>query len=222
MNEILASTDRIAYDHYNTHFNNATYAAVQTAVVRDVFGEDTASHPSRLWDALGEEPVHTILNAVTDAVLGISGVRHHANALRSLMILTLQHKLSDGTIQRIAAHLRHFEHPGTTHADDFVSIVAALKQTQTIMQILNQIISHASEIHSWQGRCAYHLLIAAQALTLSASVLLKEDDTAYFHEKLARGIAHITDALNEGKNHSENPTQFSLEGTELSKYNASS
>ena len=63
-----------AFDHYHARYDNTSYARVQAAVVRDVFGEEVALNPVKHWAALAQEPAHTILNTVIDACLEISGV----------------------------------------------------------------------------------------------------------------------------------------------------
>lgn len=185
------------YDHYHRHYDNTSYAHVQTAFVRDVFGDATADSPTALWNALGQEPVHTLLNVVTDAALHVSGVSGHDGALTSLVRLILQHNLSDSTIQAMADHLRKFEHPGDVAVDDMLNTLTTIRVARTAVTALNEATRSAADIHSKEGRATYHLLIAAYALTLSATVLLKEGDNGYMGEKWSIGIAHLDCAKHE-------------------------
>ena len=179
-----------AYDHYHARYDNLSYARVQTAVIRAVFGEKIAQNSVKHWAALAQEPAHTILNTAIDAALEISGVEYCSGALRRLTIQALQHDLSDDTIRAITDHLRLFERPGDTQADDFVATIAAIRHANAAEPSLFEAIRSASELHSRQGRCAYHLLTAAHALTQTVMILLKEGETGYMREKLERSAKH--------------------------------
>ena len=177
------------YDHYNTHYDNNVYHNVQMAVLQDIHGELPCSIAQEdAW--LATEPTHSILNRVIDSCLEISGVEYPRSALRSLMLLALQHSLSDETIRAIADHLRLFEQPGDNHAHDFVAMITVIRHATNAEPLLHEAIRSASEIHSKEGRCAYHLLVAAHALTQSAMIRLKEGQGGYLDEKMARGIEH--------------------------------
>lgn len=181
------------YDHYNTHYDNNVYHSVQMAVLQGLHGELLCSIAQEdAW--LATEPTHTIMNKVIDAALEISGVEYPRSALRSLMLLALQHSLSDETIRTIADHLHLFEQSGDTHAHDFVATITVIRHTNRTEPLLHEAIRSASEIHSKEGRCAYHLLTAAHALTESAMILLKEGDSGYMREKLMRGQEYLDGA----------------------------
>ena len=128
---------------------------------------------------------------VIDVALEISGVEHYNGSIRQLILLALQHNLSNVSIQAIADHLRLFEYLGDTHTDDFIVTIAAIRHANSAEPILSEAIRSASEIHSSQGRCAYHLLTAAHALTQTAIISLKEGEGGYLDEKLARGMKHL-------------------------------
>ena len=184
------------YTHYNTRYNNTGYHKVQIAVLQDIHG-GLPGTPDEQDAWLASEPTNTILNAVTDAALEISGVEYPQSALRSLVLLLLQHKLSDETIYTIADHLRVFEDPADTRADDFVATIAAISQANNAEPSLFEAIRSASEIHSSPGRCAYHLLTAAHTLTETAMILLKEGETGYMSEKWTRSRKHLELAQSE-------------------------
>jgi hypothetical protein len=73
--------------------------------------------------------------------------------------------------------------------------------------------AYANGVHSWQGRVAYHLLVACNFLALAAIQLLAHGDASYIREKLKHGVERITSALYEGVRHSEQPAMFDLTST---------
>ena len=182
------------HEHYNTCYDNDVYHNVQLAILQDIHGDypDTAED-----QLLASEPTNTILNVVIDTALETSGVKHPQSAMRSLILLVIQHNLSDETIRTIADHLRLFEYPYDTHADDFIVTIAAINHANDAEPALSEAIRSASEIHSKQGHGAYHLLTAAHALTQAATILLKEGQGGYLDERIARGIKHLEIAQKE-------------------------
>jgi hypothetical protein len=182
------------HEHYNNRYDNDMYHKVQIAVLQDIHGDYPDTSEDKL---LASEPTNTIMNVVIDTALEISGVKHPKSAMRSLIILTLQHSLSDDTIRTIADHLRLFEKLGDNHVDDFIVTIAAIRHVNSAEPVLSEAIRSASEIHSCRGHGAYHLLTAAHALTQSAIILLKEGQGGYLDEKLARGMKHLEIAQKE-------------------------
>jgi hypothetical protein len=182
------------HEHYNACYDNDVYHKVQLAVLKDICGD----YPDISEDELlANEPTNTIMNVVINTALEISGVKHPQSAMRSLILLVIQHNLSDETIRTIADHLRLFEYPYDTHADDFIVTIAAINHANDAEPALSEAIRSASEIHSKQGHGAYHLLTAAHALTQAATILLKEGQGGYLDERIARGIKHLEIAQKE-------------------------
>jgi hypothetical protein len=176
------------HEHYNTKYDNDVYHKVQIAVLQDIHGDYSRVSEDEL---LASEPTNTILNTVIDTALAISGVEHYNGAMRQLILLTLQHNLSDDTICAIADHRRLFERLGDTRTNDFIVTIAAIRHANNAEPILSEAIRSASEIHSRQGHGVYHLLTAAHALTQSAMILLKEGETDYMREKLVHGQKYL-------------------------------
>ena len=182
------------HEHYNKRYNNDVYHRVQIAVLQDICGDSANMSEDEL---LASKPVNAILNTVIDTALEISDAEHPRSVVRSLILLVLQHDLSDETIRAIADHLRLFEHPYDTHTDDFIVTITAIRHANSAEPVLSEAIRSASEIHSKQGHCTYHLLTAAHALTQTATILLKEGQGGYLDEKLARGMKHLEIAQTE-------------------------
>lgn len=184
------------HEHYTRCYDNTLYHNVQMAVLQDIHGELPCT-PAREEAMLANQPTTAILNAVIDAALEISGLEHARSALRSLMLLALQHNLSDETIRTIADHLCRFERPGDNHTDDLVTTIAAIRHANSAEPVLHEAIRSTSDIHSKQGRCAYHLLTAAHGLTETAMILLKEGETSYMQEKWHKSQRHLDIAVCE-------------------------
>jgi hypothetical protein len=182
------------HEHYNKRYDNTLYHQVQIAVLQDICGDSANMSEDEL---LASEPTNTIMNVVINAALEISDVEYYNGAICQLILLALRHNLSDNTINTIADHLRLFEHPYDTHTDDFIVTITAIRHANSAEPVLSEAIRSASEIHSKQGHCAYHLLTAAHALTQTVTILLKEGQGGYLDEKLARGMKHLGIAQKE-------------------------
>jgi hypothetical protein len=176
------------HEHYNACYDNDVYHKVQIAVLQDIHGDYSSVSEDKL---LASEPANTILNVVIDTALEISVVEYPRSAMRSLIVLVLQHNLSDETIQAIADHLRLFERLGDNHTNDFIVTIAAIRHANDAEPALSEAIRSASEIHSKQGHGAYHLLTAAHALIQATTILLKEGQGGYLDEKLALSVKHM-------------------------------
>ena len=182
------------HEHYNICYDNDVYHKVKIAVLQNIYGESSGVSEDEL---LASKPVNTILNTIIDTALEISGMKHPQSAIRQLILLVLQHNLSDETIQAIADHLRLFEKLGDNHTNDFIVTIAAIRHANSAEPVLSEAIRSASEIHSRQGHGAYHLLTAAHTLTQAATILLKEGQGGYLDEKLTRGMKHLEIAQKE-------------------------
>lgn len=194
---MTSAQDRQAYDLYHARYGNTTYVAIQKPLVADVFGEKVAEDAQAFWNSLKQEPVHSILNAVTDAALDICGLMDYQGALHRLSLRIIQHRLSDESIQVIAEHLRNFEDESDTKIDDFVASLSTIQQTIKALDVLQDGIACASMIHNKEGRTAFYLLSAMQAYLSSAVILLKEGDSGYCREKLGKGDAYLVCAKQE-------------------------
>lgn len=81
-----------ALKHYNSHYKNASYQAVQVTLVRDLTNAYQASEPKLLEIALRTEPIRGILNLLTDihAAAQLASVLHSVagNAAHELLCAT--------------------------------------------------------------------------------------------------------------------------------------
>lgn len=183
-------TDRQAYDHYHRHYQNTTYRQIQRCVLQDMIGTDHVDY----WAVLKGEPILSLHNAVTDAALGICGVSGYQDGIHCLTLKVIEHKLSETTLQAIAAHLRLFERTDDTSVEDFVATVTTLQHIQLAQETLQEGIAAASLIHSPAGQAAYDLLNATTLFLRSAHILLMEGDTGYCREKFAVGADYLKHA----------------------------
>jgi hypothetical protein len=123
-------------------------------------------------------------------------------------------KLSDKTTDTVHRYLLTFQQTGINAADDFAAIAKALIRTYAGQHAIGEASAYANGVHSWQGRTAYHLLVAAEYLTKSAELLLDQyGNDAYLREKLQHGLNRITNALYEGVRYSDKPEIFDFSGT---------
>ena len=116
------------------------------------------------------------------------------------------HRLSENTLNAMCDHLKRFENAGETYADDFRATTLALSHAGAAQPEVLEAARCASEIHSWQGRAAHDLLVAAEELTRAADILLSGDDPFYMREKVNRAVERIVSAMQEGE-HGDGPRE---------------
>lgn len=172
-------------DRYNRLFDNTLFHAISTAIAED----------------LNLNPDHScvtdLMNAVTDAALGVCGYPHYPDGWLKLAVLSAQNALSNPTIDAICQNLQHFQQPQDSYADDFALTAKALLKLHEVTSALNTVTACANGIHSREGRAAYDLLAAAELLSRAATLSLEHDDPGYMAEKANAAHERIAFALRE-------------------------
>jgi len=189
-----------ALERYNRLFDNAEYNAIAAMFASDLRVDRDSERAS---DAL---------NLLTDAALGLCGSPLHADAPPLLAVFCGQNDVSIATIDALFRYLSSFAQPGDTRADDFECAAKALLKSYSARGDLSAAASCANGIHSWQGRMAYELLVAADYFTQAAVQLLLHGSPSYIREKLKYGLSRLTSALYEGVRHSDSPAMFDFKG----------
>lgn len=190
-----------ALERYNLLFDGVQYNAIAALVAADLRAER---------DSLR---VSDVLNLVIDACLGLCGSPTHADAPRLLAVFCGQNDVSIATIDTVHRYLLTFEQPPDTYADDFECTAKALLKGYAARDGLSAAADCANGIHSWHGRMAYELLIAADYLAQAAVQLLQHGSASYIREKIQYGLRRITGALYECVRHSDTPATFNFKGT---------
>lgn len=202
----MSNQHKIAAEKYNMRYSNATYAAVQRAVITDLYGSF-----DQLEERLGHETPNRLMNAVTDAASEICDWPGFEGGIQRLLSEVLRHPLSDETLDLIVVHLKRFQNIDNTYAEDFRSTVKAMRHLHQAQPQLLDATGAASDIHNWQGRSAHDLLASAHFMTEAADLLLQHHtDTAYIAEKLQKGLNRLNGALEEGMQYSDTPSNFDL------------
>ena len=202
------NTSKQALERYHAAYDNAVYTELRHHVICDTVGPDADVELHA-----GDTVVVDFMNDLIDTCLECCGSSQHTGAHTLLARLAAWSKLSDETIDVVHAYLLTFQQTGINAADDFVAIAKALTCTYTGQQAIGAASAYANGVHSWQGRTAYHLLVAAEYLTKSAELLLDQyDNDAYLREKLQHGLNRITNALYEGVRYSDKPSVFDFKG----------
>jgi hypothetical protein len=190
-----------ALERYNRLFDNAQYNTIANLMTADLGADRDSSS------------VSDVLNLLIDACLGLCGSPTHADAPRLLAVFCGQNDVSIPTIDALHHYLLTFVQSPDTRADDFECASKALLKAYGAKDSLNAAGSCANGIHSWQGRIAYELLVAADYLTQAAVQLLIHGSESYIREKLQYGLRRLTGALYEGVRHSDTPAMFNFKGT---------
>lgn len=186
--------------HYHAHYSNSVYVTIQRAVISDLFGSPGLPEWENLFDArLGEEIPNRLMNLVIDAASEICGWPGFEGRLLRLAREAAVHRLSENTLNAIRDHLKRFEQVGDTRADDFRAVALALQRAGVTQPGVLEAARCTSEIHSWQGRAAHNLLVAAEGLIRAAEILLLEDDVFYAREKVQGAVERVVSALKEGE-----------------------
>lgn len=203
------NTAKQMLERYHAAYDNTIYTEIRRRVICDTVGPtaDIELHA-------GDTAVVDFMNALIDACFECCGSSQHARSHILLARVAAWSRLSNETIDTVHRYLLTFQQTGINTADDFAAIVKALTRTYAGQQAIGEASAYANSVHSWQGRTAYHLLVAAEYLTKSAELLLDQyDNDAYLREKLQYGLNRITDALYEGVRHSAKPDVFDFNGT---------
>jgi hypothetical protein len=187
-----------ALDRYHAAFDNALYTAIAEFITSNLNAER-------------DDPrVIELMTALQDACLELCGHPDSAGALHRLAVSCGQNFLSRHTLEAMSHFLGRFATEDDLRIADFEGTTGAMLTAYSGRDDLRTAAAHANGVHSWQGRAAYHLLVACDFLTLAAIQLLAHGDASYIREKLKHGVERITSALYEGIRYSEQPAMFDL------------
>lgn len=177
-----------AYTHYNSHYNNETYKAVQVALVRDLWG--APADERSLEVALKIEPIHGLLNLLTDVCLELSGHPEMAGRRDRLIRALVDAQVSPEVVRQMGQHMENFELDGSIFSADFENTTLALLQIEQIN--LYPAKTHTSTIHSQAGNAANDLIASAEYLLQVAKLLLMgEPSQVYMNEKMRQAERHL-------------------------------
>ena len=192
---------------YHARYSNPAYVAVQRAVITDLYGPPGLPGWENLLDTrLGQDIPNRLMNLVIDAASDICGWPGFEGRLLCLARAAAVHRLSENTLNVMRDHLKRFEDTGDTYADDFRATTLALLHAGAAQPEVLESARCASGIHSWQGRAAHDLLVAAEELTRAAEILLSGGDPFYMREKANRAVERIVSAMQEGE-HGDGPRE---------------
>ena len=183
--------------NYHARYNNATYLAVQTSVLIDLYSEAFSQNSTAREFLLCQERPNTIMNALTDTAIEIAE-HNTSNETQHLINLCQMHRLSPKTIRLMSQHLENFEEEGSVHSADFEHTALSLHHIVDVRQSVLNAVSLSSAIHSKRGRVAHHLLKAASALLHTVDLILNgESSQSYIDEKLKSGRVALGDVRRE-------------------------
>lgn len=186
----------LALSRYHAGFDNRLYAAI---------GEFIASN----LNAEGDDPrVVALMAALQNACLELCGHPDQVGASHQLAVSCGQSFLSRHTLEAMGRFLRRFVPEDDLPIAEFEGTAGAMLTAYSGRDDLQTAAARANGVHSWQGRAAYHLLVACDSLTLAAIQLLSHGDESYIREKLKHGVERIASALYEGVRHSDQPAMF--------------
>lgn len=174
-----------ALDRYDDAFNPGKYAALQEAIA------------DALHRAFDDPLPRAAMHHVTSTALQLCGHTTYEGAHLELSIFCQAYHLPLSLIDQIHHHLQEFTTGCDIRLEDFHAIAKALHIATHAFEELRTSNTLASAIHSGQGRCAHHLLVAAEHLTLAARHLLMGKHDAYVKEKLALAEERVTMAQQE-------------------------
>ena len=180
-----------ALKHYNSRYNNASYTKIQLTLVQNLSGHSYINNPELLDQTLRTEPIHTIVNLVTDACLEISGHPNYTGRHKQLIHALLDANVSTETMSSIREHMSHFESDNNTFSTDFENAVLILFSIRKLD--IRSLAQLASTLHSTTGQATYELLHVANAALELGSILLKgEQSETYKLEKLQHLERYLT------------------------------
>lgn len=215
----MKTTHEQALARYHAAYDNVIYTHIRLRVTADAIGADAIGADTIGADAdfarhADDTAVVDFMNTLIDVCLECCGSNRHSGAHIRLARLASWTKLSQATINTVYQYLLLFQRAGISAAEDFESIAKGLARVYVGQMEVSMAAAHANGVHSWQGRAAYQLLVAAEYLAKSAELLLeRHDDDAYLREKLKHGLNRITGALYEGVRYADKPALFEFNGT---------
>ena len=191
-------------EQYHAAYDNSVYTSIRFRFIQETVGEDV-DVDLHAYDTA----VVDFMNTLIDTCFECCASPNYAGSHIILARAAAWSKLSPETVEKIYYYLTTFQQVGIVAADDFLSITRALTCAYAVQDRLREASAYANRVHSWQGRAAYHLLVAAEYLTKSVELLLDQyDNASYLNEKLEHGIIRMTSALHEGIRYSDRPQYF--------------
>ncbi|MCI0713721.1 MAG: hypothetical protein L0154_26420 [Chloroflexi bacterium] len=177
---------REALDRYHARYDQKQYMALQ---------KDIAHALRRSPD---DKLTSVVMNRITDTALELCNHPAHEGAHLELAIVCQAYHLPLPIIDGMHEYLQGYTTGQDIRLTDFRAIAKALHTATNAFDDLRASSLCASAIHSWQGRCAHHLLVAAEHLTLAARHLLMGKHDGYVKEKLTLAEERVTMAQQEG------------------------
>lgn len=199
------NTIQTALQHYNIYFDNQKYQAIALHLAQDLRADRESLKVS---DAM---------NLVSDVAFQIVQHPHYTEAYLKLAIYCGQNNVSIVTIDLMTDYLRRFQSEPDPIIDDFEATAKALLRAYISFDTLHSAATAANGIHSWQGRVAYDLLVAAEYLTHAAIHMLMHGNLSYIREKLQSAFWHIKGALHEGLRRADKPRYFDFHTVDFPK-----
>jgi hypothetical protein len=148
----------------------------------------------------------TINKLIYEVRLEVAGLTEFAGAhIRLVRALPLA--VSADTVVAISSYLvDHVVGCRTVIVRDFAALVWSLRSTHDASVAALHSAQHASDVHSWQGNTAHHLLRASSYFAKVAQVLLKDDgqhasQLRYASEKLHAGQEELAYAERHWNGH---------------------
>lgn len=163
-----------ASDRYHAHYSDVSYKSIQRAIIADLYGAVDTPNWEQLFDVrLSYTIPNRLMNMITDAASEICQWPGFQGSLPRLVQELVLQRVSWATIQLIADYLHRFEAPRETWSADLLTTIQVTHFILRAHPVLQEAVASASEIHSWQGRAAHDLLVAAEQLIRASQLLLK-------------------------------------------------
>jgi|GEM_PF-2963740 len=194
--DFAAYTARVdaAMTHYHAHYNNATYQAIQIAVVRDLCGAYQAQEPKLLERALALTEINALLNLVTDVALEVSVHPDMVGRQGRLLRAILNAHLSETTVRRMGEHFENFVVSDSTFSPDFEHCATAALRVHAGLEAVYSMTTQTSDIHSKAGNAAHQMLWAAYHLLRTSELLLSGEPSAvYINEQIHAAERRVAD-----------------------------
>lgn len=207
-------TPRQALNIYNSNYDNDAYGAVTDELVFILgAGSDLSD------EALRDTPDYiTLSNMITNVALQICGYPAYAGEgwqLATSLHAVTHPRIASGDLDPEAVqkffglldgYFGIYRHAVKTHreslnADDHAQ---ATSEVESVWRLAEDAVRTTSNVREWNGRCAYHLVSAAEGFLRTAMLMLaqKPDETSpsrfgYAAEKFGRALRDLSYALEE-------------------------
>jgi hypothetical protein len=182
----MEQSEALALERYHRAYSNDMYRAIQVAIIADICGGYQAREPKLLERALSIEPMHSILNLVTDTALEFCGHPLMKGRRQRLLNALAVEPISSETIQLLATYFATFDENHTVAAE-FSHVAQSLLMLRDLRSTLNEVIEDTAHIHTANGNQAHDLLSSAELLVQVADALLKgEQSSGYLQQKVSK------------------------------------